>query len=338
MINFQDICLKPFTTFGVKSRAKKLITVDSVEMLVKLIQNGELNNKEFLVMGEGSNLLFSKDYEGTILLNQIRGKEIIKETKDHVFIKINGGENWSLLVDFVVAKNWGGIENLSLIPGTIGAAPVQNIGAYGVELQDVFVSLTAVDLGSGELKKFDKDECEFEYRNSIFKTKFAGIYFITDVTLRLNKKPTLNLEYGPLKAEFNGKAVDSISVADVSEAVKKIRRSKLPDPAQIGNAGSFFKNPIISGKKLAELKNIYPKIPFYTTSIGMYKLAAGWLIEQCGWKGKRIGDAGVHEKQALVLVNYGESSGNEILQLSEQILESVLEKFGVLLEREVRVI
>lgn len=334
----EDICLKPFTTLGVKVRAKKLITISSIEVLKDLKLQGKLDNEQVMVLGEGSNVLFSKHFEGLILLNQIRGHEVIAETEEIVLLKIKGGENWSQLVDYCVSKNWGGIENLSLIPGTAGAAPVQNIGAYGVELQDVFDSLDAFDLKTGELVKFDKESCEFGYRNSIFKTKFPGRYFIADITLKLVKKPFPNLEYAPLKAEFNGRKLENISIFEVSEAVKKIRRSKLPDPAKIGNAGSFFKNPIVPGDKMKELKNQFPEIPVYSASDGNFKLAAGWLIEQCGWKGKRIGDAGVHEKQALVLVNYGNATGEEILQLAEQISESVFEKFGVELEKEVRVI
>jgi UDP-N-acetylmuramate dehydrogenase len=336
MLILQDICLKPFTTLGVKVKARRLITINSVDNLSELRQKGDLLNA--LVLGEGSNVLFSKNFEGLILLNQIRGKEVVEENEDYVILKIKGGENWSHLVDFCVLKNWGGIENLSLIPGTAGAAPVQNIGAYGVELQDVFVSLEAFDFKTGILLKFDKNDCEFSYRNSIFKTKFPGRYFITSITLQLDKKPIPNLEYAPLKAEFSGRKLESITIGEVSEAVKKIRRAKLPDPAKIGNAGSFFKNPVVSKVKMEELKNLFPEIPFYNTSDGNYKLAAGWLIEQCGWKGRRIGDAGVHEKQALVLVNYGEATGSEILQLAEQISNSVFKKFGVELEKEVRVV
>lgn len=338
MMILQDICLKPFTTLGVRVRTRKLITINSVDVLKELKFVGELDNQQVMVLGEGSNVLFSKHFEGLILLNQIRGYEVIKETSEHIFLKVNGGENWSRLVDFAVAKNWGGIENLSLIPGTAGAAPVQNIGAYGVELQDVFFSLVAFDLKTGDLTKFDKESCKFGYRNSIFKTKFPGRYFITEITLQLNKKPIPNLEYTPLKAEFSERSIETISVQEISEAVKKIRRSKLPDPAKIGNAGSFFKNPIVSKDKMNDLKNQYSEIPVYSASDGNFKLAAGWLIEQCGWKGKRVGDAGVHEKQALVLVNYGDATGEEILHLAEQISNNVFEKFGVELEKEVRII
>jgi UDP-N-acetylmuramate dehydrogenase len=338
MLVLKDICLKSFTTLGVKARARRVVSVNSVAILQELKQQGELDNEQVMVLGEGSNVLFSKDFEGTILLNQIRGHEVIEETEEYVFLKIYGGENWSQLVDFAVEINWGGIENLSLIPGTVGAAPVQNIGAYGVELKDVFVSLNAFDLKTGEINEFDKNECEFNYRSSVFKTKFPGRYFITDITLKLKKKPVPYLEYAPLKAEFNELNKETISIKDVSEAVKKIRRSKLPDPSKIGNAGSFFKNPVVSEEKMNKLKKQFPEIPVYNFTEGFYKLAAGWLIEQCGWKGKRIGDAGVHEKQALVLVNYGNATGTEILQLAEQITKSVAEKFGVDLEKEVRVV
>lgn len=334
----RDICLKPFTTLGVRVRASELITVNSIAVLADLKQTGRLDNRKVMVLGEGSNVLFSENYEGLVLLNQIFGYEVIEESEGQVLLKVGGGENWSRLVDYCVSKNWGGIENLSLIPGTAGAAPVQNIGAYGAELKDVFVSLSAFDLRTGDIEIFDSKSCEFAYRNSIFKSKFPDRYFIYEVTLRLQKEPDFNLEYAPLQEEFAGRNPENISILEISNAVKKIRRSKLPDPAKIGNAGSFFKNPSVSESKMNELKAAYPGIPVYINSDGSFKLAAGWLIEQSGWKGKRMGDAGVHDKQALVLVNYGEATGQELLKFANQIEESIWGKFGIKLEKEVRVI
>ena len=238
----------------------------------------------------------------------------------------------------MVEKGYGGIENLSLIPGKVGAAPIQNIGAYGVEVKEVFENLDAFELKTGKTRKFNKSECEFGYRSSIFKTTEKGKFFITHVTFRLSKKPKLNLSYAPLKEAFAGRNVDDISIKEVSEAVIQIRNSKLPDPEKLKNAGSFFKNPVVSEKKANELKILNPDIPVYPQPGGQAKLAAGWLIEQCGWKGKRKGDAGVHEKQALVIVNYSDATGKEILALANDIQESVQQQFGVVLEPEVNII
>jgi UDP-N-acetylmuramate dehydrogenase len=338
MTQLHDICLKPFTTFGVRAKGKSLVTVNSRAVLHDLHGSSELTSQRILILGEGSNILFVKSFDGLILLNQIKGIDIVEESENEVLIQAGGGESWSSFVDFAVSNNWGGIENLSLIPGTVGAAPVQNIGAYGVELKDVFVSLTAFDLQSGEIKEFNHSACEFGYRNSIFKTKFPGRYFILNVILKLNKKIVPNLEYGPLKLAFNGRNPSTVTLPEISEEIKKIRRSKLPDPKLLGNAGSFFKNPVISNVQASDLKQKYPEIPLFVLNNIETKVAAGWLIEQCGWKGKRIGDAGVHEKQALVLVNYGEASGNDILQLAEMIVKSVKTTFGIELEKEVRVV
>lgn len=338
MMILRDICLKPFNTFSVRVKAKHMVSVNSVLVLSQLKELYDLQSADVLILGEGSNVLFVNHFKGLILLDQIRGIEIVSENDKDVFVKVGGGENWSAVVDFVVSKNWGGIENLSLIPGTAGAAPVQNIGAYGTELKDVFFSLNAFDMATGDQRKFEFDDCKFSYRNSVFKTDFSGRYFITDITLKLRKHPFANLQYAPLKKAFSGRNPETVSIAEVSAEVKKIRRTKLPDPKVLGNAGSFFKNPIVSSKQVNELKEKYPDIPTFYVSENESKVAAGWLIEQCGWKGKRIGDAGVHDKQALVLVNYGNASGREIFDLSLQISESVLKTFGIELEREVRII
>ncbi len=334
----EDFCLKPFTTFGVAVEAKRYVPITSVNHLQELFKDGALAEKPVLVLGGGSNILFTNHYEGLILACQVLGKELIKETDDEIIIKVGGGEHWPSFVDEMVEKGYGGIENLSLIPGKVGAAPIQNIGAYGAELKEVFESLEAFELKTGRIRKFTKSECEFGYRSSIFKTTEKGNYFILNVSLKLAKKPRLNLSYAPLKSAFAGRDENDISIKDVSEAVKFIRNSKLPNPDKLKNAGSFFKNPVVAEEAANKLKESHPNIPVYPQVDGKVKLAAGWLIEQCGWKGKRAGDAGVHEKQALVIVNYGEASGEEILELSKKIQNSVRKQFRINLEPEVNII
>ncbi len=338
MIISQNFCLKPFTTFGVEIRANRYTVISSLRDLKVLFEDGHLNQKLIMVLGGGSNILFTDHYKGLILSCQIRGKEIINETDDEILIKVGGGEPWPSFVDEMVERGFGGIENLSLIPGKVGATPIQNIGAYGVEVKEVFESLDAFELKTGKIKKFNKDECEFGYRSSIFKTREKGKFFITHVTFRLSKNPRLNLNYTPLEEAFSGRNEDNISIKEVSEAVIQIRNSKLPDPDKLKNAGSFFKNPVVSSKKAGKLKILYPDMPVYHLADGEVKLAAGWLIEQCGWKGKRVGDAGVHEKQALVIVNYGDASGEEILALAKDIQKSVKKQFGIKLEPEVNIL
>lgn len=333
-----DFCLKPFNTFGVKAFARRLSVIGHAGDLEELYEEGELNSNSILILGEGSNILFTKHYEGLVLLNQIRKMEIVKEDQNSVYLKVNGGETWAALVDFTVEKAWGGLENLSLIPGTVGAAPVQNIGAYGAEVKDVVESVEAFDMQTGKTTTFSNADCGFGYRNSIFKSKFKGRYFILSVIFKLSKNPILNLEYAPLKKMFENLDSELIGVKEVSNAVKEIRLSKLPEPEKLGNAGSFFKNPVVPFSKIKDLVAIYPEMPFYKVDEENYKLAAGWLIEKAGWKGKRIGDTGVHEKQALVLVNYGEATGEEIFNLSEEVQDSVNSQFGVSLEREVTVL
>ena len=333
-----DFCLQPFNTFNVRVFAHRTCIIGFPADLEELYEEGALNEENILILGEGSNILFTKHYEGLVLLNQIRRMEIEKEDEEFVFLKVNSGENWPILVDYTVEQGWGGLENLSLIPGTTGAAPVQNIGAYGAELKDVLESVEVFDMQTGHTQIFSNAECAFGYRDSIFKSKYKGRYFILSVTLKLSKKPKLNLEYAPLKKKFDSQKPGLISVKDVSEAVKEIRNSKLPNPSKLGNAGSFFKNPVVPFSKIEELVARFPDMPFYITDDEHYKIAAGWLIEQSGWKGKRIGDAGVHEKQALVIVNYGKATGEELFRLSEKVQVSVNSKFGLELEREVTVL
>ncbi len=301
----------------------------------------EAEHDEFLILGGGSNVLLSRDYPGLVIRNNIKGREIVAENEDEVLLKVYSGENWHELVIYCVDRNWGGIENLSLIPGTVGAAPMQNIGAYGVELEQVFHSLEALDLHSFELKAFNKHACAFGYRESVFKKQLKGRYFIYSVTLKLSKKPVINASYGDILAllESQGLNADTAGIKDVSEAVIQIRQSKLPDPKELGNSGSFFKNPVIKTDQFISLKKEFPEIKGYDQpESGLVKVPAAWLIEQCGWKGKRIGNTGSHVKQALVLVNYGDAKGQEIWQLAMDIIQSVKLKFGIELEPEVNII
>ncbi len=296
-------------------------------------------HSSYMFLGGGSNVLFTKDFEGLVLKNSIKGIEVASETEDHVLLKIYSGENWHELVMYCVQRNLGGIENLSLIPGTVGAAPMQNIGAYGVELEKVFVSLEALNLETFEIETFDKETCEFGYRESVFKRKFKGQYFIYSVTLRLDKKPVIHAEYGDIKTVLTDKGIawTEASIKDISDAVIQIRQSKLPDPKEIGNSGSFFKNPVIESAHFDKLKTEYPDIKGFEQYNGI-KVPAAWLIEQCGWKGRRVGNTGSHARQALVLVNYGAATGNEVWQLAQDIIGSVREKFGISLEPEVNIV
>lgn len=298
----------------------------------------ELPHEHFMFLGGGSNVLFTGDYEGLVLRNCIRGIEVVEENSDYVYLKAYSGENWHDLVMHCVAKNWGGIENLSLIPGTVGAAPMQNIGAYGVELEQVFISLEALNLNKFELETFTREQCAFGYRESVFKRELKGRYFIYSVTLRLEKHPRIHAEYGDIRQVLNGRGIDSAdaTISDISRAVIEIRQSKLPDPKEIGNSGSFFKNPVITLEHFESLKKQYPDIKGFEQYNGV-KVPAAWLIEQCGWKGKRIGNTGSHVRQALVLVNYGGATGGEVWQLAQDIIASVDAKFGIRLEPEVNI-
>jgi UDP-N-acetylmuramate dehydrogenase len=291
-----------------------------------------------MILGGGSNILFTHNVAGLVLKNEIKGIEKTGEDEDFVYVKAGAGENWHQFVLYCIAHNWAGVENLSLIPGNIGASPMQNIGAYGTELKDVFHELEAWHLQDGCLVKFGLADCGFDYRESVFKRQFRQQFAIVTVTYKLRKQPQFNTSYGAIAQELEKAGVQQLSLKAISDAVIRIRSSKLPDPAMIGNAGSFFKNPQVSERQFQSLKNRYPGIVGYPQEDGTVKLAAGWLIEQCGWKGYRKGDAGCHDKQALVLVNYGKASGGELYDLSTAILESVAEKFGVALEREVNIL
>ena len=290
-----------------------------------------------LILGGGSNILFTKNVDGWVIKNEISGMEIIGEDNDHVYIKTGAGENWHRFVLYCIDNNLAGAENLSLIPGNTGASPMQNIGAYGVELKDIFHELEAWHIKDKAWVKFSNTDCHFGYRESVFKKKFKGQFIISSVTFRLDKKPAFHISYGAIEQELQKMGVREINIRSISDAVIRIRSSKLPDPALIGNAGSFFKNPEISAIQFDELKKKYPGIVGYPLPGNKVKLAAGWLIEQAGWKGFREGDAGCHEKQALVLVNFGHAKGTDIFDLSEKILKDVSEKFDVLMEREVNI-
>lgn len=330
----ENFDLSDFNTMGVSSKASFFIDAESEESLREAIQFAKDRRLQILILGGGSNILFKKDFDGLVVHNSLLGKEFINEN----LIKVAAGENWHELVLFCVENKLAGIENLSLIPGSVGAAPIQNIGAYGVELQDVFVSLEALMISTGEIKTFTKEECNFGYRDSIFKSELKGKAIITSVTLRLSESKKTNTSYRALSDHLKEKGIKKPSIKDISESVIEIRQSKLPDPNEIGNTGSFFKNPIISVAHFDKLKSEYPEIPSYPIDDKLVKVPAGWLIDRDGWKGKRIGDAGVHDKQALVLVNHGKATGEEIWNLASQIRLSIHNKFDITLTPEVNLI
>lgn len=313
-----------------------MLSITSESDLTEFLADNRFNEAPLLILGGGSNILFRQDYKGVLVKNEIKGIEILKESSHDVLVRIGAGENWHQFVLYALDQGWYGIENLSLIPGTIGAAPIQNIGAYGVEIKEVFDHLEAIHLETFQPASFSNQDCRFGYRDSIFKREAKGKYFITRVTLRLSKVANPNLSYGALQKEVAD--IPAPTPRDVSNAVIRVRQSKLPDPAEIGNAGSFFKNPEIGRELFNDIQKGYPNIPSYPISEEIVKVPAGWLIETTGWKGLRRGDYGVHARQALVLVNYGDAKGSEIYDLSSEILASVQETFGIMLEREVQVV
>ncbi len=328
--------LTKLNTFGVSAKARYFAEVVSEESAGELFKNRIFRKNKRLFLGSGSNVLFTRDFAGIVVLNKLKGMEVLKEDSEKVRLKAMSGESWSELVDFCADRRWWGIENLALIPGTVGAAPIQNIGAYGAELKNVLVQLEAYDLNTGEKKIFKNKECNFGYRSSIFKKKLKGRYFILSVLLELKKSSKANTAYRVLSEYLKENNIIIRGPKDINAAVSAIRRSKLPDPKKIGNAGSFFKNVLISEAKLARLQKKFPAMPHFREEKAV-KIPAGWLIEQCGWRGKNFGRAGVHEKQALVLVNLGGASGMEIKKLSDRIKNSVRKKFGLLLETEVNI-
>ena len=333
----ENISLKTFTTFGIDKKAKFFTVASSLEELVAALTKAKEMQLPVLVLGGGSNMLLTKDFEGLVIKLEIKGIHLIHENEDQLLVEVGAGEVWHDLVLHCIQQDWAGLENLSLIPGTVGASPMQNIGAYGVEIKDVFHSLTAIHRDTFTVKTFDAAACKFGYRESVFKNELKDQYVITSVTFSLSKTPHFRLDYGAIQDVLLEKGVQQPTLKAVSDAVIHIRESKLPNPKEIGNAGSFFKNPSIPSAQYEALKAQYPSLPGYPSAEGV-KVPAGWLIEQAGWKGKRFGEVGVHAKQALVLVNYGAGTGEEIKSLSEQIQASILEKFGIALQAEVNFI
>ncbi len=337
----QNINLKPYNTFGIAVTAKYFSQIERLEELKELLNSEIFRKNHSLVMGSGSNMLFTKNFDGIIIQNSMKGIEIVNETDEAIELKMQSGEIWNDVVMHCVKNNWGGIENLSLIPGTVGAAPIQNIGAYGVEVGDVIKKVEVIDLSSRHVEQLDHDDCKFSYRDSVFKSGDKKKKFISSVTLRLTKKNhRINTKYGAvlhtLQQKNNSSSTD-FTIQQISDAIIQIRKEKLPDYMVIGNAGSFFKNPEIARDQYQSLKKTYPEIPSYPSANQQVKVPAAWLIEQCGWKGKKIGHAGVHQHQALVLINDGEATGDEIFSLAQKIISSVREKFSITLTPEVNI-
>ena len=334
---FKNYSLRDYNTFGIDAYAKYFAAFNSVDDLQSLLQSGEYKNEPKLFLGGGSNILFTKKFDGLVLKNEIDGIKIIHEEEKYIYVKVGAGVNWHQFVLYCIHKNLAGVENLSLIPGNVGASPMQNIGAYGVEIKDVFFSLEAYHVLENRIITFTLNDCEFGYRESVFKKKYKDQFVILNVTFRLNKIPHYNISYGAIEDELKKMQVEKLSIKAISDAVINIRTSKLPDPKIIGNAGSFFKNPEINSQRLEHLLLTEPAMPSYKITDNSFKIPAGWLIEKCGWKGYRNGDVGCYAKQALVLVNYGHATGNDIYLLSEKIKITVKEKFGITLETEVNI-
>lgn len=330
----QNYDLTKLNTFGVKAQTKYFVEITKEQDIVELFSLPEFKKGPVFFLGGGSNVLFTKNWDGIVILNKIKGITILEENEDSVLIIAMGGEVWHDLVDFSISHNWWGLENLSYIPGTVGAAPMQNIGAYGVELKDVLEQVEVYDVQNGEKKIFTKDECSFGYRDSIFKNRVKGKYFISAIVLRLSKVENRNIEYRALKDHIEKNNITDLSLRNISDAVIEIRKNKLPNPIVLGNAGSFFKNVFIDEEELRELQQNYPDIPNFREG-DQVKIPAGWLIEQCGFKGKVFGNVGMHEKQALVLVNYGGATGVEIQNFAQLVIDSVYKKFGLKLIPEV---
>ena len=330
--------LKSIHTFGIDVRADEYVKVESIADLKEAILYAKTNTLDYLLLGDGSNLLFTKDFEGLVIHISTKGKSVVRHLPEHIMLRVQAGENWHEFVMWTLENGYSGIENLALIPGTVGAAPIQNIGAYGVEVKDVIECVEVLDVETMQTTRMINTDCKFGYRNSVFKHQ-KGKYIILAVTFRLNKNENnLNTAYGAIAGQLSEKNIKNPNASDIAQAVIDIRRSKLPDPAIIGNSGSFFKNPIIGKDQFLRLQQQYPEMPFYTLeNKEFFKIPAGWLIEKAGFKGKRFGDAGVHDKQALVLVNYGNAKGEEILDLAHNIQKTINNQFGIVLESEVNI-
>ena len=334
----ENLSLKPYNTFGLDAKAAYFTTINNVSALKALFNDKKWHALPKLILGEGSNILFTKPYPGLVIHNQIKGIEKIEEDNDHVLLKVGGGENWHSFVMHCVANNYAGIENLSLIPGTVGAAPVQNIGAYGVEIKDTLHCVHTLSIDDSVEHVILNQDCQFSYRNSTFKNQLKNKHIITHVTFKLKKEPVYQVDYGAIRETLKQKNIHKLSLKAVSDAIIDIRQAKLPDPKVIGNAGSFFKNPIIDSQKFQTLRSLYEDIPFYYLSNNTVKIPAAWLIEQTGFKGKIFGNAGVYDKQPLVLVNHNNATGADIYALSERIKASVQDKFNIVLNTEVNII
>jgi UDP-N-acetylmuramate dehydrogenase len=333
-----DVDLKPFNTLNISAKARYFASVRSESELKNILRDPHTADLKIYILGAGSNVLFTDDVDGLILRIEIEGREVIKETDEYVWLKVGAGENWHETVRYCVEKGWGGIENLSLIPGTVGAAPIQNIGAYGVELSDVFEWLEGVDIEGRETRRYNSKECKFGYRDSIFKGELKGIVIVTSVVLKLSKNPELNTSYGAIQSMLKEREITNPDIRDISDIVIDIRNSKLPDPNTLGNAGSFFKNPVVPDTVYERIKEQYAGVPGYPVNENKVKIPAGWLIEETGWKGKVVGDTGTYKQQALVIVNHGNATGQEILELASEIRATVKDQFGIELVPEVNII
>ncbi len=338
MLILQNISLKSYNTFGIDVSAQYFIEANSIADIQEILTTQEFKQNTPLILGGGSNVLLTKNFEGLVVKNNLKGIEVVKEDEQYVFVKAAAGEVWHELVMWCIQHQYAGLENLSLIPGCVGASPMQNIGAYGVEIKDTFYELEALEISTGEIKTFSKNDCEFGYRESVFKRQLKNQYIILSVTFCLSKIPKFHIEYGAIKQELDKLKVSALSIQAISQAIINIRSSKLPNPKDIGNAGSFFKNPEVMAHVFQKIKSNYPQLVAYPLDNGNYKLAAGWLIEQAGLKGYRNQDAGVHALQALVLVNYGNATGSDIYNLSTYVMETVKQKFSIQLEREVNIV
>jgi len=339
MLDFKEnISLKPYNTFGIEAFCSFFIEINSIEDFMLLLKTDIFHSNSKLIIGGGSNILFTKNFNGLVIKNNIKGISVVSENSETVVVKANAGENWHEFVMWCINKGYCGLENLSLIPGCVGASPMQNIGAYGVEIKNLFYELEAINMNNGKVDVFNNAACEFGYRESVFKTKHKGVFFITSVSFILTKTQNLNTSYGAINSELEGMKISTPTIKDVSDAVISIRNSKLPNPREVGNAGSFFKNPEVPKEKHEKLKLMFENLVSYSLPNGNYKLAAGWLIEQCDLKGYEKNGAAIHTKQALVLINKNNCNGLAVLELSNYVIQKVFDKFGVSLEREVNII
>jgi UDP-N-acetylmuramate dehydrogenase len=327
--------LKNYNTFGIDAKAKEFIAVNTVDALVEVVASSQ----DLFILGGGSNMLLTQDIQKLVVHLDLKGLEIIEENEDFVIVRAQAGENWHEFVLWCIDQDFGGIENLSLIPGNVGTTPIQNIGAYGVEIKDTLFSCEALNRKTLQIETFTNEQCKFDYRESVFKNELKEQYIITAVLFKLTKKNhKVSTTYGAIETELSNQNIQNPTLKDISNAVIAIRQSKLPDPKELGNSGSFFKNPVISKEAYKKAKAIHPDMPHYVVSENSVKVPAGWLIEQAGFKGKRFGDAGVHKNQALVLVNYGTATGAELVELSQTIQQTILDQFGIAIEAEVNII